>query len=63
VSILPKSPLGETVGYALNRWDALQNYLYDPKLLIDNNPIENAIRPLALCLLCEIQEAWKKFKE
>lgn len=46
--ILPKSPLGVAVSYALNRWDSLQNYLYDPKLLIDNNPIENAIRPLAL---------------
>ena len=46
--ILPKSPLGEAVAYALNRWDSLQNYLHDPKLLIDNNPIENAIRPLAL---------------
>lgn len=46
--LLPKSPLGVAVSYALNRWDSLQNYLYDPKLLIDNNLIENAIRPLAL---------------
>ena len=34
--------------FHLWRWDSLQNYLHDPKLLIDNNPIENAIPPLAL---------------
>jgi len=47
-SILPKSPLGEAINYALNRWDSLLNYLHDGQLQIDNNLVENAIRPLAL---------------
>ena len=45
---LPKSPLGKALGYCCNRWDALLNYLKDGNLEIDNNNIENAIRPLAL---------------
>jgi transposase len=45
---LPKSPLGKAFDYCSNRWDALQNYLKDGDLEIDNNNIENAIRPLAL---------------
>lgn len=34
--------------YAYARWDALSAYLYDGNLLIDNNLVENAIRPVAL---------------
>lgn len=45
---LPKSPLGTAFAYCTNRWDALLNYLKDGNLEIDNNNIENAIRPLAL---------------
>ena len=36
------------MAYAYARWDALSAYLYDGKLQIDNNLIENAIRPIAL---------------
>ncbi len=36
------------MAYAYARWDALSAYLYDGHLLIDNNQIENAIRPVAL---------------
>jgi transposase len=45
---LPKSQIGKAMGYAYARWDALSAYLYDGNLLIDNNLIENAIRPVAL---------------
>ncbi len=34
--------------YALNLWDRLTVYLYHGQLQIDNNLIENAIRPIAL---------------
>ncbi|MBI1838080.1 MAG: transposase [Flavobacteriia bacterium] len=44
----PKSPLGKAYDYCLNRWNTLLDYLKDGNLLIDNNLIENAIRPLAL---------------
>lgn len=45
---LPKSPLAEACNYCTNRWDNFLNYLKDGQLEIDNNNIENAIRPLAL---------------
>ncbi len=45
---LPKSPLGKAIGYAIRLWDELMNYLYDGRVEIDNNLMENAIRPIAL---------------
>src|SRR5690606_2896376 len=45
---LPKSQIGKAMAYAYARWDALSAYLYDGNLEIDNNPVENAIRPVAL---------------
>ena len=45
---LPKSQIGKAMAYAYARWDALSAYLYDGNLLIDNNLVENAIRPIAL---------------
>jgi len=45
---LPKSQIGKAMAYAYARWDALSAYLYDGNLQIDNNLIENAIRPVAL---------------
>ena len=45
---LPKSRIGKAMAYALARWDALSAYLYDGNLQIDNNLVENAIRPVAL---------------
>ena len=46
--VMPKSPMGEAVGYALNQWDALNVYLTDGRLSIDNNVAENALRRVAL---------------
>lgn len=45
---LPRSQIGKAMAYAYARWDALSAYLYDGNLLIDNNLVENAIRPVAL---------------
>lgn len=44
----PRSRIGIAMRYAIKFWDELQNYLLDGSLHIDNNLIENAIRPLAL---------------
>ena len=44
----PKSPIGNAVRYAIGLWRELETYLYDGNLEIDNNLIENTIRPLAL---------------
>jgi len=46
--LLPQSPIAKAVGYALNHWKRLERYLNDPIWHIDNNLVENAIRPIAL---------------
>lgn len=45
---LPQSPLGKAASYCLNEWTALNRYLDDGRLEIDNNLTENAIRPTAV---------------
>lgn len=44
----PKSPIGRAMRYAFERWEELGNYMLDGSLEIDNNLIENAIRPIAI---------------
>lgn len=44
----PQSLIGKAFAYSLRRWDKLCLYTTDGKLEIDNNLIENAIRPVAL---------------
>jgi len=46
--VLPKSQIGKAMAYSFTRWDALSGYLYDGHLEIDNNLVENLIRPVAL---------------
>lgn len=46
--VLPKSPIGQAIGYCLPRWEKLSIYTTNATLLIDNNPVENAIRPVAV---------------
>jgi transposase len=46
--VLPKSPMGMAIEYVTPLWESLQNYLHDGNLMIDNNLIENTIRPIAL---------------
>jgi len=46
--VTPKSPMGKAVNYALNLWENLAIYTEDGSLKIDNNRIENLIRPVAL---------------
>lgn len=46
--VLPKSPLGEAIGYCLGNWAALIRYVEDGDLKPDNNAAENAIRPLVV---------------
>jgi transposase len=45
---LPKSPIGIALQYTLARWDKLNVYTEDGNLRIDNNPVENSIRPVAI---------------
>jgi transposase len=45
---LPKGPLGEAIGYALNQWGPLTRFLDDARLPVDNNGSERALRRAAL---------------
>ena len=46
--VLPKSPSGAAVRYALNQWEALTRFLEDGDLEIDNGATERANRDIAL---------------
>jgi len=43
-----KSNMGHALGYLMNHWDGLCVYLDDGRVEMDNNPVENLIRPLTL---------------
>jgi transposase len=43
-----RSDLAGAIRYALSRWEALTRYVTDGRLEVGNNPVERAIRPLAL---------------
>lgn len=46
--ILPKSAIGKAFYYLIARYNKIYLYLQDGRLEIDNNLIENSIRPVAL---------------
>jgi transposase len=46
--VLPKSPAGAAVRYALNQWEALTRFLEDGELEIDNGATERASRDIAI---------------
>ncbi len=45
---IPKTPLGKAIGYARHQWPSLSVVLEDGRVELDNNGIENQVRPLAL---------------
>lgn len=45
---LPQSPLAGAIEYFLGQWRTLEVYLADGRVEIDNNLVENAIRPTAI---------------
>lgn len=46
--VLPKSALGNAIGYTLKNWDALCRYTEHGFLEADNNFAERCMRPVAL---------------
>jgi hypothetical protein len=46
--VLPKSPMGQAIGYARGQWQALTRYLEDGILAIDNNLAERTLRMVAI---------------
>jgi len=48
IVVPPKSAIGMAMAYTLNLWQRLIRYVDDGRFHIDNNLIENSIRPVAL---------------
>jgi transposase len=48
LEVLPKSPMGEALGYALNNWAALVRYIEAGFLTIDNNAAEREMKRIAV---------------
>lgn len=48
LNTLPKGKTGEALAYTHKNWAKLTEYIKDGRLNIDNNPVENAIRPFAI---------------
>jgi transposase len=48
VHVLPKSAIGQAIAYSLTLWPRLVRYIDDGRFQIDNNLIENTIRPVAI---------------
>jgi len=46
--VLPSSNIGKALAYCLNRWDKLSLYATTATIAIDNNTVENSIRPIAI---------------
>lgn len=47
-TFLPKSLIGQAATYTRNQWTALNRYVEDGELSIDNNAAERAMRPVAI---------------
>ena len=46
--VVPQSNIARAIAYSLERWDKLSIYTREGNLMIDNNPVENSIRPVAV---------------
>lgn len=47
-NVLPKSPMGKAMTYFINQYPKLENIFNEGRIELDNNLIENAIRPMAI---------------
>ena len=48
VTVLPGSDLGKAIRYTLDEWSRLTVFIEDGRVPIDNNPVENDIRPFTI---------------
>lgn len=47
-AVLPQSAIGKAIDYTLSLWNRLIRYVEDGRFEIDNNLVENSIRPIAI---------------
>lgn len=59
--VLPKSPIGKAINYAITHYDCLCRYVIDGRYRIDTNLVKNGQRPVALTrmnyLFCKNNDA------
>lgn len=48
LKVLPKSPIGDAIDYALKNWEALLRYCQDGDLEIDNNGADRSLRSIVV---------------
>lgn len=48
LKVPPQSPIGKALFYSLTHWDALNVFLFDGRLEIDNNLSERSIKPFVI---------------
>ena len=48
LNVLPQSPIGKAMTYFINQYPKLEAVFKDGRIELDNNRIENAIRPMAI---------------
>src|SRR5204863_4674146 len=48
LKVLPRSPMGEAIRYALGQWKALKRFLEDGEVPLDTNAIERLLRGIAI---------------
>ena len=48
IKVLPKSAIGKAISYTINQWAKVLHIFTDGRIELDNNLIENKIRPLAI---------------
>lgn len=46
--LFARGPTAEAIGYALNHWDGLVQFLEDGRIELDTNTVERSMRPVAL---------------
>jgi transposase len=46
--VLPKSPIGAAICYALNQWPFFEPFMSDERIELSNIQVENKIRPVAI---------------
>jgi transposase len=46
--VLPRSSLGEAIGYTLRHWEGLERFLDNPRIPLDTNAVERGLRAVAI---------------
>ena len=47
-AVLPRSALGEAIGYTLRHWEGLERFLDNPSIPLDTNAVERGLRAVAI---------------